>query len=266
MAKLTLLEMTQDILNDIDGDEVGSIDDTIESVQVAQIIKSTYLALISNRNWPHTRKLVQFSGSGDTTHPTSVIMPDNCKEIIFVKYNCTTTSAKPYDYQEIKYVDPDNFLRFINGRNSLADNVQTVVDPTSSIPLLIRNDTVPTKFTSFDDINLVFDAFNSTVDDSLQTSKFQCYIYTMPAWEHTDSAIPDLPEEAFVSLLEEAKSKAAAKLRQQADQKAEQESVRQRKWLARKDWVVAGGIKFPNYGRGRGGSPYKKDPTFRRDN
>jgi len=46
MAKMTVLEIVQDILNDIDGDEVNSIDDTLESEQVAQIVKSTYDAII----------------------------------------------------------------------------------------------------------------------------------------------------------------------------------------------------------------------------
>jgi hypothetical protein len=36
-----------------------------------------------------------------------------------------------------------------------------------------------------------------------------------------------------------------------ADQKAEQESGRQNKWLARKARRVAGGIQYPNYGRNR---------------
>ena len=42
MAKMTLLAMVQDILNDMDGDEVNSISDTVEAEQVAQIIKTTY--------------------------------------------------------------------------------------------------------------------------------------------------------------------------------------------------------------------------------
>jgi len=51
--KLTLLEIVQDIMNDMDGDEVNAISDTIESQQVAQIVKTTYLEMMANRNWPH---------------------------------------------------------------------------------------------------------------------------------------------------------------------------------------------------------------------
>src|SRR3546814_20541284 len=70
MAKKTLLEITQDILSDIDGDEVNSIDDTIESARVASIVRSTYESLMSHRNWPHNRKLITVEDSGSEAIPT----------------------------------------------------------------------------------------------------------------------------------------------------------------------------------------------------
>ena len=51
--KYTLLEIVQEILSDMDSDEVNSIDDTVESQQVASIVRSAYMAIMSNRNW-HT--------------------------------------------------------------------------------------------------------------------------------------------------------------------------------------------------------------------
>jgi len=38
MAKKTVLDMVQDILSDMESDEVNSISDTTEALQVAQII------------------------------------------------------------------------------------------------------------------------------------------------------------------------------------------------------------------------------------
>lgn len=72
----------------------------------------------------------------------------------------------------------------------------------------------------------------------------------MPTWTHLDDAVPDLPDEAFTLLKEEAKSRAMLRLKQVADQKSEQEARRQNQWLSRKQWRVNGGVKYPNYGLG----------------
>jgi hypothetical protein len=70
-----------------------------------------------------------------------------------------------------------------------------------------------------------------------------------PKWVHMDDAIPDLPEEAFAALEEEAKSTAFVAIKQMANQKAEQKAARQNRWLSRKAWRAHGGIQYENYGR-----------------
>lgn len=266
MAKKTLLQIVQKILNDIDGDEVNSIDDTIESSQIASIVESTYDAMMSRRNWPHTRKLIKVLASGDINLPTHMTLQDSIKEISLVYYNKAKLihGARRIN-EEVTYLEPDDFLRVISRRDNTQPNYMTVVDPSSLTEMTIKTDTAPTYFTSFDDKVLIFDSYDSQVDTTLQNSKVQVYAYTMPVWVRDDNAIPDLPEAAFSALIEEATSSAAVKVRQQPDQKAEQESQRQNKWLARNDRKVGGGIKFPNYGRNRGGSNYSRDPTFGRD-
>lgn len=246
--KMTLLELVVDILNDMDSDEVNSIDDTFESQQVAQIVKSTYVAMMSNRNWPHQMKLLSLEASGDDALPTHVTVQDPVKEMISVNYNKARDGETRRRYQPMRWLEPDDFLRHTNKRNSDEANIDVIIDP-SGIELLIRNDLAPTYYTSFNDSVLVFDSYDSSVDDTIQESKIQARAYVMNSWVHEDDAIPDLPDEAFTALLEEAKSRASLKLKQQADQKAEQESRRQQAWLARKDWRVKGGIKYPDYGR-----------------
>jgi hypothetical protein len=265
MAQMTLLQIVQDILNDIDGDEVNSIDDTIESAQVAQIVQSTYFALMSGKNWPHLRRLLQLVSSGTTATPTFMTLPEPVNELSFVYYDCQQLADNGRKkFLHIKYRTPQEFVLWTNQRVSTDTNILTVVEPTSSCELLIRNDVAPTYYTSFDDNTIIFDSYDSSIDNTLQQSKTQCYAQVQPTWVATDSAIPNLPVDAFTLLLEEAKSRAAVKLRQLADNKAEQESVRQRAWMSRKDWRVAGGIKFMDYGR-RGYKNYR-DPTFRRQN
>lgn len=249
MSKKSLLEIVQEILNDMDSDEVGSIDDTFESQQVASIVSSTYRAMVSNRNWPHLRKLVQVNASGDNALPTHMTVQDAIKEMVSINYNTVKVGETRRRYQPMRWTEPDDFLRMSNQRNNDEANVDVIVDPTG-VELLVYNDRAPTRYTSFDDSSLVFDSYDSAVDSTLQQSKVQAQAYIMPTFSLVDDHIPDLPEEAFTALIEEAKAKSFVKLKQTQDIKAEQEAGRQQRWLSRKSWRVNGGIQYPNYGRG----------------
>lgn len=236
--KKSLLEITQNILNDMDSDEVNSINDTVESQQVANIIKSCYNEMISNRNWPHLKKLVQLDSLSDISKPTYLKLPVGTKELIYLQYNG----------RDVKYKQPEDFLRYISMRNTANENVEQVVD-FSGVTLKMFNNAAPAFWTSFDDTYVVMDAYDSEFDDTLQASKTLMLAYIEPAWQHTDDAIPSLPEEAFAALEEEAKSTAFVVLKQMANQKAEQKASRQNRWLARKAWRANGGVQYDDYGR-----------------
>jgi len=246
--KLSLLEITQDILNDLDADEVNSISDTIESQQVAQIVKSCFLELTSNRNWATQKRLIQLESSIDLSKPNYLKAPSNLKELVFFNYEKHKLDQTKELWQAVTYKEPDAFLRYISGRNSDNDNVIEVTDFGGS-RLLIINDMAPQYWTSFDDQYIVTDSYDIEVDDTLQTQKTQCLAYLSPTWVHEDDAIPDLPDEAFALLVAESKSTASLALRQTADQKAEQKAGRQNRWLARKAWQLKGGIVYPDFGR-----------------
>lgn len=246
--KLSLLEITQDVMNEIDAEEVNSINDTIESQQVAAIIRSCFLELTSNRNWPQQRKLIQLEGLADLTKPNYLKAPDALKELKFFNYECHKDGETKEVWKEIKYKEPDSFLRYVSGRNSDNSNIIKVTDFGGS-DLLIVNDMAPQYWTSFDDKYIVTDSYDVAVDDTLHQLKTQCLAYLSPVWVHEDDAIPDLPDEAFALLVAESKSTASLALKQTADQKSEQKAARQNRWLARKAWAVHGGIQYPNYGR-----------------
>jgi hypothetical protein len=248
MAKLTLLELVKDILNDMDSDEVNSINDTVESQQVAQIVKTCYFEMIANRNWPHLKKLIQIDASGDISKPNYLKLPTGTKELVFIKYDTATLAQPNTRLVELIYKEPDAFLRMISSRNSDLPYVQTVIDFSGS-KLLITNNTPPQYWTSFDDTYIITDSYDVGVDTTLQKTKTQALAYIDPLWSHADDFIPDLPSEAFPALNEEAKSTASIVLKQMANQKAEQKAGRQQKWLARKAWAAKGGITYPNYGR-----------------
>jgi hypothetical protein len=263
--KMNILEMVQDILSDMNGDYVESISDTDEATQVAQIIKSTYLAMLSNRNWPHTARLVSLTPFSDLDRPTHMTIDQNIKELISIYYDKIRQGETRINYVQIPYIDPDQFLRFVNRRNNNDVNTKIVTDP-SGVKLMIMSNKAPEYFTSFNDNDLVFDSYDVGIDSTLQSSKVQARAYVIPVFEMEDDFIPDLPEEAFSALLEESKSKAMFKLKQMNDIKAEQESGRQQRWLSRKSWRAHEKDIYPfDFGRRPRGGGYRKDPTFRRD-
>lgn len=247
MAKLTLLQITQSILNDIDGDEVNSIADTIESAQVAQMVKDTFFEIIEHREWPHLNKLIQLTPQG-VSRPTHMNTDPTWNSIEWVKYNVRKATDTDDKYVDILYMTPKEFTDYTDNRKSSDSDVDVITDP-SGVSLLISTDIRPTYWTTFDDDVLVFDSYDTLVDTNLQQSKTQCWGNVEAAWVHTDAGVPDLPAKAFSYLLSEAKSTVSNALRQVGNAKEEQKSRRGRIHLSREKWRVSGGMTFPDYGR-----------------
>lgn len=249
MPRYSVLDMVQDILSDIDSDEVNSINDTVEALQVAQILKSTYFNIIDGRDWPHLYQLFQLTASGTTDRPTHMRLPDNIIDVSWIKYDCKEYGETRDRIKTIKFKTPAAFQEILEQRDS-TDSTVTEVSDTSGISMNIHNDRAPLYFTSFDNEHVVFDAYNSAVDSTLQSSKTSCYGKVYPTWTMSDTFVPDLPTQSFSYLLNEAKSTAALRLRQMPDQKAEQHSITQRRRQSQAAWRIAGGITTQNYGRG----------------
>lgn len=264
--KYTLLDIVVDILNDMDSDFVSSINDTDEAIQVAQIVKTTYQAMMSNRDWYSNARALNITPYADNNLPTHTRIEDDVKEVISVYYDIRKSGETRLNYKPMNYLDPDAFLRFVNQRNSDDPNSIVVEDP-SGIKLIVSSNKAPQYYTSFDDTTIVFDSFDKLVDSTIQADKTQVRGYVISKFEMQDDFIPDLADDAFIILIEESKSKAMFKLKQMQDIKAEQEVSRQNRWASQKNWRVNKKDIYPNdYGRGRYGSRYRRrDATFRRD-
>lgn len=247
MAKKTLLEIVQDILNDLESDEVNSISDTVEAAQVAQIVRSTYEAIIGGKDWPHLNELFQLD-SGTVARPTHMKLPENILKINWVKYNKRKTTDTKDFVLEVVYKEPEDFLKLLDERDSSSTTVDVITDA-SGVSLNVLNNAAPSYYTSFDNEYLVFDSYDSAVEANLQNSKTQCYGQRDPTFTLSDSFIPDLPVQMFPYLQNEAKSTAFLLLKQMANQKAEQHSVTQRRRMSQQAWRVKRGITYPNYGR-----------------
>jgi len=248
--KLTLLEMVQDIMNDMDFDYVNDLNDTPEALQIATIIRTTYFELLTLRTWPHTKKLSSLQPSNDTSKPNYLRVSEALYDLDWIKYNRRGLNDTQDRWRDIKLVDPREFTNRVMNRNANESHVE-VVEDWGGTPLYIVNNKGPEFCTTFDDEWLVFDSYDKEVDDVLQASKCQAMIVEEPEFVISNDFVPDMPSKAFPYLLSEAKSVAFAALKQMANQKEEQRSRRQRTTLARGKYRIGNYIlnEPANFGR-----------------
>jgi len=244
----TLLQITQEVLSEINGDDVNSITETEEAEQVAKHIIAVYDNIVSKESWNLHRTGIQLNSSGDSNKPTHMTLPTNVKEFISLHYDTRKVGETKKAFVPMKYKEADDFLRYLNSRDSTATTVTEVVDD-SGVVLLVRNNIAPTYFTSFDDEVLIFDAHDSAVDTTLQTSKTQGLAYVLPTLSLADSSVPDLPLDAERYLIEQAISRCQWKMREFQDVVSESEANKQRRTMSRKAWRANKPSRYPDYGR-----------------
>tara|TARA_R100001369_G_scaffold6299_1_gene16886 strand:+ start:721 stop:1494 length:774 start_codon:yes stop_codon:yes gene_type:complete len=236
MPKLTLLDMTQRILSSMDSDAVNSFSDTVESEQVAYIIRDSYYDLINNIEIPEHRKLIPLTALGSTATPSTMKVPDNVRRVDEVRYNTILSGATIKAYEVVTWVEPYQFLSETLSRQSTDSTIVTVAVDNGEV--FIYNNKAPTFYTSFDDEFLIFDSYDSAIDSTLQASKFIVWGLEEPVFTMSNTFVPDIDVNLFPLLLNEAKSTAHVELNQQPNPKAEQQALRQKiRWQSDKHKV-----------------------------
>jgi len=216
MPKRTLVDMVQNIMSSMDSDAVNSISDTGESDQIADIIETSYYDLIANRTIPEHKEIFELDALADATRPAMMEVPSTVDTIEWVKYDRRQSSTDTrLRFEDIKYKSPEVMLDLLNSRDS-TDTTTVVNMPsknTTSVDLLVKNNVNPSYWTMFDDRYIVFDAYDSSIDSTLQKSKTQCYGTKEPTWTKSDSFTPDLDSDLFPLLLSVSKAVAFATLK-----------------------------------------------------
>lgn len=242
--KMTLLEMVQSILSDIDAEEVNSIADTTEATQVASIIRDTFYNAVTNRTIPEFKQLGKLVSLGDIARPTHFEYGELTK-IEELWYDVSDNNS--FEYHQIRWCEPANFL-------ALTDNVQgsyvVVDDVKGATKLRIRNDRMPSFYTSFDDKHIVMDAYDAAVDATLTSGKTRAYGVKYPTFDMTDDHfVPEIDGHYFPYLLAESKSVAMSVLHGGSDPKIEQAARRQKTHLQNDKYNTVRTRRLSNYGR-----------------
>lgn len=223
--KMTLLEMTQNILSALDSDEVNSISDTIESLQVAYVIKETFDEQFNNIQVPELKGLIQIDGLGDVLKPNYMRVPDNVKDFHWIKYMDARNNNR---YKNVTYVTPEEFLEDQFQYTTSSDNVFLTTDPLSSVQYYIKNNKAPDYYTMFDDNYIAFDSYDADFEATLQAAKTASFGTKEFSFPMEDTFIPPIDSNLFPLLLAEAKAVCFINVKQTGNAKEEQKARRQR--------------------------------------
>lgn len=240
--KQTLLEMVQRILESIDGQMIESIEDTREAMQVARCVKESYEHLLYTRDIKAKADLVQLHSKSNTSMPTVFDINDNIEQITLFKYFDKANER----YVDLTWMDPEQFIDMCLNRNPTKDNVENILEPSSGVRYNIYNDRAPQYFTSFNDREIVCDAYNKEDGHTLMEERTVVYGCVQPEFRLEDTFVPDLAAQHFSLLLSTAKVQAAYELNKTFDQ-LENDRARKQKVTADKHAQRVRGLEWTTW-------------------
>ena len=198
MAKLTVLEMVQSTLGAMNSDAVLTIGETIESEQIALVVREVYYDLATDLDLPQWNKLSQLNGLGDTTQATVMELPPTYTDILSIRYKhrLQGDNNRVVFSDPIEYVGADQFLsRQLRLDTAEANVGVNVMD--GNVPVPYYNDRRPQCWTTFDDNRVVFDAHDLSLGTTMHNDASMVLVRHVPEFEMTDDFIPDLPDKAY---------------------------------------------------------------------
>jgi len=223
--RLTLLEIVQSVLDKMNHSPVNSISDTVESRQISEEARTIYYEFLDREEWPHLMKLMPLEAVSDTDRPNFLKIPEDVTRIDEVRYEITRATDTNRQFDNICYLEPTEFLELVLHRNSTNTDITTVLN-FNDVPMFIKNDERPRYWTSFDDEYIVFDAYDSGVDNTMQASKSLILAKQIPAWTESDTFIPDMPDQMFSTFLAEVAAASFMYWKQGSSIKDEQRAAR----------------------------------------
>lgn len=247
MYKPTVLDLVNSILVGMRLERVDSLDETPEATDAASVLKETYYNILSNKEWNFNKKTFALTSLVDTSKPVVMKIPEGVTDIEYIKY----LDGETGEYKNVKYLKPQEFLETLTKRTG-EYGVYTNLVSKLNTEMKILEDRNPEFWTSFDEENIVFDAFDKTQFTTLLEKDVLCYGTVVPNFELTEDYEVDLPEDFIWSYyLPEAKANAQFSIVQEANQMEMEKAKKGRLLQARKhpkskneyEWL------YPRWGR-----------------
>ncbi len=235
--KQTVLELTQSILASMESDEVNSITDTVESYDIAVLLRDLYYDIAVELNLTAHESLFELNDSEDADQPTLMYLPDNVQTLWWVKYNnqLVSESEDNSNYLPVEFMEFDDFFRMQNGLIFNTDDVgeMTFTMNDEDFEIMYESNRFPLRYTAIANNILLFDAYNSVEDTTLTKEKTMCGGLVYPTFTLEDSFIPALDASQFPYYRNKAKARAFIE-HKQVDNAEAQKEARTQKMLMQK--------------------------------
>ena len=215
---MTLLDAVRRCLQSSGSFEIESIADTDEAERTALLAQEVY-EIIADKS--HELQCITFSGTleggGDLAHPNYLKIPDGVLNVQSSTIRYMTGLDRYGEYKQIKYLSNEDFLNHIQTRNIITQDNTILVNDFGGAALVIRNDTNPTFWTTFDGTHIVFDSYDSSKENTMVEDKsliigskralfLQDDAYEIPLPEHLMQGFRDvLKNEYYEQIIEESK-------------------------------------------------------------
>ncbi len=230
--KQTLLELTQSILASMDSDEVNSINDTVESYDIAVLLRDVYYDLAVELNLTAHETLFELEASGDADQPTLMYLPDNVQKLWWIKYNniLTSESETRANYQDVNFKPYDEFITMQNGYIFDTDDVgeMTYEMNEEEFEIMYSTNKMPQWYTAIGNNTLLFDSYDDAEDTTLTKEKTMCGGLVYPTFTLEDSFVADLDATQFPYFRNKAKARAFAEKKQIENREAMMEARSQK--------------------------------------
>lgn len=240
----SVLQYVQGALNIMDSDQVDSIADTVESMQVAHLFADIFQELMVREDWEWLQGPLTLTALANPSFPTGFTVSPLVRRIDTLWYDVATSQLR-----KLCYLDPECFLqRFRNGQQS---GSLKVVVPGQTV-FHIRTDRQPTFWTTFNRNTIYMDAYDSGVESTLQTSKLSSFGLSTPSFSVADDFVPAIPEHVVPLVQHTLNAAASITFRQKVSEADEARVLRQLAQLRRKQPLVESNEYYSRqYGRRR---------------
>ena len=235
--------MLQELGAGLGSDEIDSLDETIEASDIMTILEQTYQEVLNRKTWEfmkgHIRQL-----DADATYANVLAIPSDVIKIEKITYRDTTGK-----FVDVQYLSAEEFMMIVQSRNTVNANI-TAINNADGVAINVRTDATPAYWTSFDEVTVTFDSFDSSVAAENLATDSVIISDVMPVTDFTNPAgVLNIPERMETLVFNEALSTCNYRIRQTADPRTDRIARRQGISLRRNEIKTKSDIKEATYGR-----------------